>query len=177
MIAGICAGSISAIVAVLVSLPLHSPDDILFNSATMAVGALITGVAAGALWRLLANNSKRPVTFALLWGLAFSLSAVFGLVGETQLDHFLGFVLPLAAIVFPLTGLLTGLLGGTPLVNRWWLAPVAVGIALAVGIPLAGLGDEESGSLELPPRSSIPLSPQTGDLVSNRCLTGVHFFL
>ena len=168
MIAGICAGSISAIVAVLVSLPLHSPDDILFNSATVAIGSLIVGAAAGALWRLLANNTRRPFTFALLWGLAFALTAVTALAGETQLDHFLAFMLPLAAIVFPVTGLVTALLAETRLASRWWLAPVAIGIALMVGIPLAGRGDEESGRLELPPRSSIPLSPQTGDLVSNR---------
>ena len=168
MIAGICAGSISALVAVLVSLPLRSPDDILLNSATVAIGSLIVGAASGTLWRLLANSRKRRVTFALVWGIAFGLAALFALVGETQLDHFLGFVLPLAAIVFPLTGLLTALLAKTQLVGKRWLAPVAVAIALAVGIPLAGRGDEESGRLELPPRSSILPSSQLGDLIRDR---------
>ena len=43
MYAAMIAGSIAAIVDALVSLPLRSPDDALFNSATVVVGALISG--------------------------------------------------------------------------------------------------------------------------------------
>ena len=155
MNAGMFAGSISAVIAALVSLPLRSPDDILLNSATVVIGALAAGVAAGVLWRILANNRNPPLLFASLWAIGFGITALVTVVGETQLDHFLAFVLPLAAIVFPVTGLLTILLARTPIVNQWWLTAVAVVIALAVGFPLAGQGDEESGGLELPPRSSM----------------------
>ena len=38
--------SIAAIVAAIVSLPLRSPDDALFNSATVATAVLVVGIAA-----------------------------------------------------------------------------------------------------------------------------------
>ena len=175
MTGGMIAGSIAAIVAVLVSLPLRSPDDILLNSATVAIGSLIVGTASGTLWRLLVKSGNRPATFALVWGLAFVFAAVFAVFGETQLDHFLGFVLPLAAIVFPLTGLLTAALAGIQPTSSWWMALVAVAIALAVGVPLAGRGDEESGRLELPPRSGISPPSQIGDPASIVILRRLNF--
>ena len=56
MRAGITAGSISAVVAAIVSLPLRSPDDILMNSATVVIGALLAGLSAGIVWRFLAGQ-------------------------------------------------------------------------------------------------------------------------
>ena len=162
MVAGIIAGSISAILAALVSLPLRSPDDILLNSATVVIGSLAAGVAAGVLWRILAKHKKRPLVFAGLWTIGFGMTAIISLVGETQLEHFLAFVLPLAAIAFLVTGLLTILLDRTPVARQWWLTAVAVVIALAVGIPLAGQGDEESGRLELPPRDGVSTPSPAG---------------
>ena len=44
---GLLAGSATAVVATLVSLPLHSPTDTLFNSATVTLGALAAALAAG----------------------------------------------------------------------------------------------------------------------------------
>ena len=170
MITGIIAGSISAIVAALVSLPLRSPDDILLNSATVAVGATIAGVAGDGRGfsgdGLLANRGNRPLMFTMLWAMGFALTALVAVAGETQLDHFLAFVLPLAAIVFPLTGALTAVLADTVIVSRWWLAPAAVVIALAVGISLSGQGDQESGRLELPPRAGISTPFPMGDIVA-----------
>ena len=43
---GLIAGSIAAIAAALVSLPLHSPVDNVFNTATVAVASLLVGVVA-----------------------------------------------------------------------------------------------------------------------------------
>ena len=166
MITGIIAGSISAIGAALVSLPLRSTDHILLNSATVAVGATIAGVAAGILWRLLANRGNRPLMFTMLWAMGFALTALVAVAGETQVDHFLAFVLPLAAIVFPLTGALTAVLADTVIVSRSWLAPAAVVIALAVGVSLSGQGDQESGRLELPPRAGISTPFLMGDIVA-----------
>ncbi len=155
MAAGIIAGSIAAVLAALVSLPLHSPDDILLNTATVVVGSLAAGLAAGLLWRALAARRNRLLQFSGFWTIAFVAAALISLVGETQLDRFLAFVLPLAAIVYTLTGLFTVVLGRRPIANDRWLALAAVAIALAVGIPLAGIGDQESGRLELPPRASL----------------------
>jgi hypothetical protein len=166
MIAGIIAGSISAIVAALVSLPLRSPDDALLNSASTALAAMAAGLAAGVLHRVLANNRNGLLIFSGLWTTAFVIVAVISLVGETQFDHFLAFVLPLAAIVFPLTGLLTVLMERSPLAGRWWLALGTAVIAIAVGISLAGQGDQESGKLKLPPRTGISTPSRTPDLAT-----------
>ena len=171
MAAGIVAGSMAAVVAALVSLPLSSPDDALLNSATVVVGALLVGVAAGILWRSLANSTRRTLVFALLWAVGFVLAAVFAVVGETQLERFTSFVLPLAAIVFSITGLMTVALAHMPVSKLRWLPVPAVVLALALGIALAGQGDSESGKLELPPRSGsvIPspaIEPSNERLVS-----------
>lgn len=154
MLAGIVAGSISAVVAALVSLPLVSPDDALLNSATVVIAALLAGIAAGILWRALANNRRRTLVFVLLWAIGFALAVIFAVAGETQLKRFMSFVLPLAAIIFSITGLLTVALSHVPISRLKWLPIPAVVLALALGIALAGRGDEESGRLEIPPRSS-----------------------
>ena len=158
MVAGIIAGSISAVIAALVSLPLSSPHDALLNSATVVIGSLFVGIAAGILWRVLANNARRPLVFTLLWAVGFILVVIFAVAGETQLDRFTSFVLPLAAIVFSVTGLLTVALARAPISRLRWLPVPVVLLALALGVALAGQGDGESGELELPPRSGIIIS-------------------
>tara|TARA_B100000315_G_scaffold132120_1_gene121568 strand:- start:110 stop:640 length:531 start_codon:yes stop_codon:yes gene_type:complete len=155
MVAGLTAGSIAAVVAVLVSLPLRSPDDILLNSATVTISSLLAGVIAGVVWRLVGNTPNRPRRFGLIWTAIFAVVALITLGGETQLERFITFVLPLAAIVFALTGLLIIVVEGIPLRRRRWSAVAAVLLALALGTGLAGQGDEKSGDLQLPPPASF----------------------
>ncbi len=164
MIAGLTAGSIAAMVAVLVSLPLRSPDDILLNSATVMFSSLLAGVIAGVIWRLVGNTPARPRRFALIWTAVFAVVALITLGGETKLERFIAFVLPLAAIVFALTGLLIIVVEGIRLRRRCWPAVAAVLLALALGIGLAGQGDEKSGDLQLPPpaASTWTLPPAVG---------------
>jgi hypothetical protein len=154
MIAGLTTGSIAAVVAVLVSLPLRSPDDILLNSATVMIGSLLAGLLAGVVWRLVGNKPTRPRRFALIWTAIFAVVALITLGGETQLERFIAFVLPLAAIVFALSALLIIVIEGVPLCRTWWSAVATVLLALALGIGLAGQGDEKSGDLQLPPPTS-----------------------
>ena len=161
MLAGVTAGAVTAVVAALVSLPLRSPDDILMNTATVVVATLAAGAASGALWRLLARRPGRVAKFAVLWAAGFGFVTLMSLAGETQLDHFVAFVLPLAAIVFPLTGVLTVALAGARVRRSRWLAAAGVVVALTVGAGLSAQGDEESGRLELPPRAGA-LPAETG---------------
>ena len=154
---GVIAGSIASLVAVLVSLPLRSPDDALLNSATVMVATVIAGVAAGLLWRALANRARRWPIFAVLWALGFVLAVLFAVAGETQLDRMVSFTVPLAAIVFPLIGVLTVILARWGIASRWWVTAAVLTVALGVGVGLSGRGDEKSGRLELPPRASVSI--------------------
>ena len=155
MIAGLTGGSVAAVVAALVSLPLRSPDDAFFNTASVVIASLIAGLAAGALWRGTAKSKRRLTVFAGVWTAAFGVVALLSWAGETQLERFVAFTVPLAAIVFALTGAITALLSDTPAVQRPWLPAAALAAALAVGFSLAGQGDAESGRLELPPRAGL----------------------
>ena len=153
MLAGLTAGAVAAIIAALVSLPLHSPVDSAFNSATVAVACLVLGLIAGALWSRL---GERPLLIFGALAVLFVIVLVVAFVGNTLLDRFLSFVLPLAAIAFVVCALLTPLLSSyfsRPDIGwkSWGSAGVAVIVALVVGFALITQGDAESGELALPP--------------------------
>ena len=86
--------------------------------------------------------------------LAFCLVAVMAVAGETQMERSISYIVPLAAIVFGLTGALTLLLLRARVSLPWRVTGLAVLLAIGLGIALAGQGDQESGRLELPPRTT-----------------------
>jgi hypothetical protein len=154
MRAGLTAGALTAIVAVLVSLPLHSPLDNVFNSATVAIATLVLGFAAGLLW-------GRPrgglVLYAGALSAALAVTIAVMVVGSLWLDRLASFGIPLAVIAFAGAGALTPV--AARLAPARWatlLAAIAVVAALALGIGLAGQGDAPSGKLTIPPRSGVP---------------------
>ncbi len=161
MNAGITAGAIAAIVAVLVSLPLKSPDDVLLNAGSVGIASLLVGLLAALMWRMLINTEGRPKKFGILWAVSsVTVGAMLLSAFAVQLDNLLPFALPLVVIVCLITGVLTPIFGRDPSPLRWWVAPVAVAVVLALAIPLANIGDEESGRLELPPKSGlVPQAP------------------
>ena len=92
----------------------------------------------------------------------FVVISLIAVVAETQiLEHFFFYTVPLAAIAFVITGILIPVLAGTELPQRWWTTPIAVLVALGLGIGLAGQGDEESGELFLPPRPVLSAALST----------------
>ncbi len=152
MLAGLTAGAIAAIIAALVSLPLHAPVDSAFNTATVAIAALVVGGIAGLLWSKLTGR--------LLWFLValaglFVIALVIAFAGNTQLDRMVSFMVPLAAIVVVICAVLTPLLASfflKPTIGLLkWSPLVAVIVALVVGFALVTQGDAESGELALPP--------------------------
>ena len=151
---GLIAGSIAAVIAALVSLPLRSPHDTFFNSASVVIGVLIFGIVAGAIWGRLASARNGRLYFALV--LAGGLAAVAGAAAgaDSQLDRALSYSVPLAAIAFVLAGVLVPTLSRTSVPRMWWSAPAAVVVALALGFGLIGQGDQASGELSLPPRAA-----------------------
>ena len=158
MLAGLTAGAVAAFVAVLVSLTLRSPSDTLLNSASVALAALVAGALAGLLWLALKRTSRPALWFLAAWSaIVLPASAVVIVFGQSQLDGFVSFALPLALIVYLITGLLTVAIAWKLPDLRWWYALAAIGVALAVGFGLVTQSDQESGRLELPPPGSHSL--------------------
>ena len=147
--------SIAAVAASLLSLPLESPHDGLVNTASIVVITLIAGIVAGFAWRFIPEGPQRAVRFYVLVLLGFALVAGATALAQTQIERAVSFGLPVAALAAVIIG------GGVPLLADkgralpWWLAVAAVVVALAVGVGLAGQGDQESGELELPPRAAV----------------------
>ena len=155
MLAGLAAGSVAAVIAALVSLPLRSPSDTLLNSASVALACLLSGLVAGLLWLAVRRSQRPTVYFLAAWsGLFLPTAIVVLLFGRTQLDHFTAFAVPLAVIVYVVTGGLTVSLPRYVPGLRWWQTGIAVVVAVVVGIGLVNQTDQESGRLELPPPGS-----------------------
>ena len=155
MLAGLTAGSAASIVAVLVSLPLRSPSDTLFNSASVTLAALLAGLLAGVIWLILRRAQRPEMRFLVVWSVTFlPLALVIILIGRSQLDHFTAFAVPLALIIYLLTGVLTISIPRYLPNQRWWCATAAVVTALVIGLGLVTQTDQESGKLELPPPGS-----------------------
>ncbi len=156
MRAGLISGSIAAIIAALVSLPLQSPVDNVFNTATVAAASQLVGVAAGLIWQKLAASQRRVPYYA--GALALGLIAVVALaaVGEIWLERMLSFSIPLAVIAFAVSGVVAPSLGRVRLAASRWPAPALLIAAGVIGIGLVGQGDGESGDLSLPERAGAP---------------------
>jgi hypothetical protein len=153
--AGVTAGSVAAIVASVVNLPLEAPIDTLFNAATVTMAAVLAGAIAGLLWRGLGSNRRRQPLFALAVVAAFIVIASSAIVLEAQVNRAASYIVPLAAIVIGIVGSFTPLLSRLIWVKPTLAAGVALVIAVVVGVALASQGDTASGTLTLPPKSTI----------------------
>ncbi len=152
--AGLTAGAAAAVCGSLLNLPLHSPSDAMLNSASVTAASLAAGVGAGLLWRALGGSTRRHFYFPAGMALAFALVAAAAAAGESQIERSASYVTPLAGLTIAVTAGLTQYLA-----SACRALPMAVTIALViaafgVGGALAGVGDQESGKLELPPRSA-----------------------
>lgn len=172
MPAALTAGGIATILATLLSLPLVSPHDGIFNAATVAFASLLITLLNAALWPLAAGRRNPPhiSRYALLWLiLALILTGIaLYLMTASQLENYLPFTLTLAAVLFVVTAV------GTALFHRyipqlpWWCAPILIAIALTLGWTLREIGDQPSGQLELPPPASrqLPHAPSIPSLTA-----------
>lgn len=154
--AGLLAGSVAAIIVVAVSIPLESPSDAYFNSASVSVGSLGLGLGAGLLWRIMsACGRNRLLYFNIVMSVLSIMMVAATLALETYLERSASFILPLAALAVGVTWLLTAVLARMGRAMPWRVALATAAIALALGFALAGQGDQEDGRLELPPRNSM----------------------
>ena len=151
--AALLAGAVASVAASLVSLPLRSPHDGLLNAGSVTIGTLVLAFAAGHLRRALGGRANAGLLFAAAMGAGFLVWVGVAFAAQTQLSRVVSFTVPLAATAFGGIALLTPLLA--PAASRRRVALAAVVVAVAVGAALAGVGDAESGRLELPPRAAV----------------------
>jgi polyisoprenoid-binding protein YceI len=165
---GVVAGGIAATVTGLVSIPFDSPDDVIYNSGTVAIGTLAFGVLAGLLWAAMESQRNRLRIYAGAAGVALVAGIVFAAVSEQLLSGAFRFMLPLELIALAIVVPLVPLLSMVGLPERWQLAgaPVSLIAGLAIGLGFAGVGDEESGKLTLPSVQSTS-TPASTAAVSN----------
>lgn len=160
VVAGVVAGAIAAIVAGVLAALLRSPDEIIANSLTVVVGALVLGGISGMLWRRirLSYNPIRTFGFTMAGGYFVAMLAV-TIVDQTVLSNLIAYAVPLGAVIFITLGFLTPLLAGVT--APVWVAVIPVVIALAIGVGLFGRGNVASGELSLDSVSTTLASSTT----------------
>ncbi|MEA3502959.1 MAG: hypothetical protein U9R47_09320 [Actinomycetota bacterium] len=135
VVAGVAAGSVGAIAASLISLPVTSPNDTVANPLTVTVVAMIIGALSGFVWRSVraTSNGARTFVIAMVAGLFVVLSA-FAIIEWTAGGGWFTYSALVAIVVFLSIGLLT------PAISRAvapvWAAMIPVVLAFVVAVGL-----------------------------------------
>jgi len=138
MLSGLAAGSVGAIAASLISLPVTSPNDSVANPLTVTVVAMIFGVLSGMVWQRVRATMKgeRNFVIAMIGGLLIVLSAL-AIIEWTAGGGWFTYTALVTGVIFLSIILLT------PAISRAvapiWAAliPVALAIIVAAGLFLS----------------------------------------
>ena len=158
--AALFSGAGAAIVASLVSLPLNSPHDGIFNTVLVSVACLGVALLIGLVQTFVSSetDARWRTSLILLWvmiGAMAAISLIVALVLEfTILRRSVSYIVPLTAIAITLMGLGTWYMPRHKAVRKligWVGTAVAVVGALALGIILTWLevGFTQTTVLEL----------------------------
>ena len=148
ILAGVAAGSIGAIAASLIALPIYAPDELVANSVTVTIAALIIGALSGLLWRRIRATQNASRAFALTMVGAFIITMMAAaIIDQTALDRFIPYAGAVSLVIFLSVGLLTPAFARA--VAPAWVVLIPVAIALLVGFGLFGRGTSADGALEL----------------------------
>lgn len=148
ILAGLAAGSVGAIAASLIALPIHTPDELVANSVTITIGALIIGALSGWLWRRIraSSNAYRTFALAMVGGFVITMLAA-AIVDQTALNRLIPYAAAVSLVIFLSVGLLTPVFATA--IAPAWAALIPVVLALIVGFGLFGRGTTTDGALEL----------------------------
>lgn len=173
VLAGAVAGAVAALMGSLLTLILRSPDEIIANSLTVTIVAIVLGALSGWLWRTI-RVTERPIrTFAwtMVGGFVVAMMAIsFGHL--FVLDNLVSFGLPIAALIFLTLGFFIPVLSMATVPS--WIGFVVILGALVMGVVLFGQGNVASGDLSLddletpsttaaPPASTAPTDTSTNE--------------
>ncbi len=157
-LAGLTAGAVAGIAGTLLAFTLRSPDDIVANSVTVTIGALLIGLASGALWRQVraTTNGLRTFRWAVVGGFVVTLIAI-AIIDQVALARLIPYAMPIDAVIFGVIGLLTPYFS----TMHWpsWLVAVPVVIVVVLAIGLFGRGNVASGELSLDDLTTTTLAP------------------
>lgn len=134
-VAGLAAGSVGAIAASLISLPVTSPNDTVANPLTVTAVAMIIGALSGLVWRRVraTTNGARSFVVAMVAGLLVVLSTL-AIIEWTVGGGWFAYAALVASVIFLSVILLT------PVISRAvapvWAAmiPVVLAVIVAVGL-------------------------------------------
>ena len=148
VLAGLAAGSVGAIAASLIALPVHSPDELVANSLTITIAALAIGALSGLLWRKIraTANATRTFAFTMVGGFVVTMMAA-AIIDQIALERFIPYAGAASLVIFLSIGLLTPVFSQA--VVPAWVAFIPVVLALIVGFGLFGRGTSTSGDLSL----------------------------
>lgn len=157
-LAGLAAGAVGAMAGTLLAFSLRSPDDIVANSVSVTVAALIVGVVSGWLWRRIRATDGGIATFrwAVFGGFIVALVGI-AVVDQVALANLIPYGVPIAIAVFASIGLLTPFFATHHF--PVWGVGVLVVIAAAMAVGLFGRGNVESGELSLSDLTTTTLAP------------------
>jgi hypothetical protein len=135
VLAGLAAGSVGAIAASLLALPLESPNETTANPITVTILALIIGAASGALWLRVRAQRRGSRTFAwvMAGGLLVVLSAI-EIVDWRVGGGWLVYAGLVVAVIFLSVGLLTPVISRAVAPAWAALIPVFLAAIVALGI-------------------------------------------
>ena len=145
--------------ALVVGLPLTSPDDLLANTASVAVLSNAGAVVFALIWAYAARAGARRTRFYTMACIGlYLLTVVFAVLAETagELNNTVSYVVPIASVIFVSTAVFT------PIIDRFVGKRTSLYLALALSIATLSAGImmalNEVGFTE-PPSLSLPPPP------------------
>ncbi|MEN8235254.1 MAG: hypothetical protein ABFR89_10075 [Actinomycetota bacterium] len=134
-LAGLAAGSVGAIAASLIALPVDSPNETIANPVTVTLAAMLIGALSGRLWRRVRaqRHGSRSFMLATIGGFTFA-SLALALIEWQVGGGWFTYGALVTGVVFLSIGLLTPVVSRA-VVPAWTVAiPVVLALAVAAGI-------------------------------------------
>ena len=134
-VAGLAAGSVGAIAASLISLPVTSPNDTVANPLTITLVAMIIGALSGMVWRSVraTANGARTFVIAMVAALIVLLSTL-AIIEWTAGGAWFTYTALVAGVISLSGGLLTPAISRAVAPTWAALIPVFLAVVVALGL-------------------------------------------
>jgi hypothetical protein len=153
------AGLVGASAVILLSLPLRSPHDALMNAGSIGVACIAVTILLAVASAKLERFENSDAWFGVICVSAFVFSGVSAMAVQTiaELERTLTFVLPLAAVQFGSIAVLAPVFRRVGVTSIYYSISLLV-VTVGLGVAFASHGDQPSGQLSLPERTTASIS-------------------